>query len=101
MSLLEKPRARALYQNSPNPLNPSTTISYAIPESAGLQTRLEIFNLRGQIVRMLVNKFHQPGVYQLFWDGTDNQGRKVPSGVYLYMLRTGSLAKVRKMVVLR
>jgi len=101
VSLPEEPRALALYQNSPNPLNPSTTISYAIPESTGLQTRLEIFNLRGQIVRMLVNKFHQPGVYQLFWDGTDNWGRKVPSGVYLYMLRTGSLAKVRKMIVLR
>ena len=101
MSLPEKPRALALYQSSPNPLNPSTTISYAITESAGLETRLEVYNLRGQIVRILVDKVQEPGVYQVFWDGADSQGKEVPSGVYFYRLRAGERSRMRKMVVLR
>ena len=101
LSLPEKPSARALYQNSPNPLNPSTTISYSIPEGAALETRLEIYNIRGQIVRVLVDKVQEPGVYQVFWDGTDSQGKEVPSGVYFYRLRAGVRTRARKMVVLR
>ena len=95
------PRSLALYQNSPNPLNPSTTISYSIPQGAALETRLEIYNIRGQIVRVLVDKVQEPGVYQVFWDGTDSQGKEVPSGVYFYRLRAGVRTRARKMVVLR
>lgn len=94
-------RSLALYQNSPNPLNPSTTISYSIPEGAALETRLEIYNIRGQIVRILIDRVQEPGVYQVFWDGTDGQGKEIPSGVYFYRLRAGGKTRVRKMVVLR
>jgi len=95
------PRSLILYQNSPNPLNPSTTISYSIPEGAALEARLEIYNIRGQIVRILVDDLQEPGVYQVFWDGTDGQGKEVPSGVYFYRLKAGDSTRVRKMVVLR
>lgn len=95
------PRSFALYQNSPNPLNPSTTISYSIPEGAAVETRLEIYNIRGQIVRILVDKVQEPGVYHVFWDGADSQGKEVPSGVYFYRLRAGERSRMRKMVVLR
>jgi hypothetical protein len=91
----------ALQQNSPNPFNPSTTISYSLPNGPLLQTRVEIYNLRGQMVRVLVDEVKEPGVYHVFWDGTDSQGREVPSGVYFYRLKAGSLSRVRKMIVLR
>jgi len=90
-----------LLQNSPNPLNPSTTISYTIPGGASLKASLEIFNLRGQLVRVLVDRVHQPGDYRVTWDGKNLQGREVPSGVYFYRLRAGEKTSLKKMVVLR
>ncbi|HUU26956.1 MAG TPA: T9SS type A sorting domain-containing protein [archaeon] len=98
---LEPPKTFSLYQNSPNPLNPSTTITYAIPEGAGVETRLEVYNLRGALVRVLVDEVKEPGVYHVFWDGTDSRGQDVPSGVYFYRLRAGDQTRVRKMIVLR
>ena len=104
LALLGPPAAAqgsALQQNSPNPFNPSTTISYSLPEGPALQARVEIFNLRGQSVRLLVDEVKEPGVYHLFWDGTDSQGRDVPSGIYFYRLKAGEQTRVRKMIVLR
>ncbi|MFH1069292.1 MAG: FlgD immunoglobulin-like domain containing protein [Candidatus Glassbacteria bacterium] len=96
------PKAFSLSQNSPNPFNPSTTISYAIPEQTGqLQVVLNVFNLRGQIVRTLVDQPQAAGAYNVNWDGTDSQGRRISSGVYFYRLQAGDFVSTRKMVVLK
>jgi len=91
----------SLLQNGPNPLNPSTTINYSIPGSGALSARLEVFNLRGQLVKVLVDRVHEPGDYRVFWDGKNIRGREVSSGVYFYRLRAGENKSMKKMVVLR
>ncbi|MBW7997395.1 MAG: T9SS type A sorting domain-containing protein [Candidatus Glassbacteria bacterium] len=90
-----------LGQNSPNPLNPSTTITYGLPEDEFLRVRMVIYNLRGQVLRTLVDTEQSGGVKRVFWDGTDMEGHPVPSGVYFYRLTAGKRTTVRKMVVLR
>ena len=96
------PKAFALAQNSPNPFNPSTTISYAIPEGANqLQVVLNVFNIRGQVVRTLVDQPQGPGTYNVNWDGADIHGARVASGVYFYRLKAGDFVSTRKMVVLK
>ena len=95
------PRAFALAQNVPNPFNPSTTISYNVPEGSTVRVRLEIFNLRGQLVRTLVDELREAGAYSVVWDGKDRTGRDVSSGVYFYRLRAGDFIQTRKMVLLK
>jgi len=96
------PKAFSLAQNSPNPFNPSTTIRYAVPEGAGLvSVRLDVFNLRGQMIRNLVASVREPGEYQVEWDGTDSAGRRASSGVYFYRLTTPSFRATRKMIILK
>ncbi|HUU26325.1 MAG TPA: FlgD immunoglobulin-like domain containing protein [archaeon] len=95
------PKAFSLSQNSPNPFNPATTISYSVPEGNSVHVILEVFDLRGQIVRTLVDETRNAGTYTVFWDGTDNQGRKVASGVFFYRMRAGSFVQTRKMVLLK
>ena len=96
------PKAFLLAQNYPNPFNPSTTISYAIPEDIGqVAVRLNVFNIRGQLVRTLVDKSQGPGTYNVNWDGADNKGRQISSGVYFYRLVADDFVSTRKMVVLK
>ncbi|MBN2288681.1 MAG: T9SS type A sorting domain-containing protein, partial [Candidatus Glassbacteria bacterium] len=97
----EAPEPALLLQNSPNPLNPSTTISYAIPGPGEVDTRLEVYNLRGQLVRVLAQGVQGPGRHRVSWDGRDSGGAEVASGVYFYRLRAGALCSLKKMVVLR
>jgi hypothetical protein len=99
------PRAYSLGQNFPNPFNPSTTIRFAIPardgEDAAVQTRLSIYNLRGELIRTLVNAEKDPGEYSVQWDGTNVRGEKMGSGVYLYRLQAGDFTSTKKMVVVK
>ncbi len=96
------PKAFSLAQNYPNPFNPSTTISYAVPEENGqVAVRLSVFNLRGQLVRTLVDKSQGPGTYNVNWDGSDDRGRQISSGVYFYRLVANDFVSTRKMVVLK
>jgi hypothetical protein len=95
------PKAYALGQNFPNPFNPSTTIAYDIPEGKEVQVRLNIYNIRGQLVRTLVNENKSEGSYQIQWDGTNNHGQSVSSGVYLYRIQAGDFNQTRKMVILK
>jgi len=97
----ELPRAFSLAQNVPNPFNPSTTISYTVPENTSVRVRLEVFNLRGMLVRTLVDAERGPGLYHVMWDGTDEKGAKLGSGVFFYRLRAGDFVKVRKMVLIK
>lgn len=93
------PTQSELLQNYPNPFNASTKISYRLTEAAA--TSLEIFNLRGELVRSLVNEVQSPGSYQVDWDGTDSEGREVSSGLYFYRLTSGEVSQTQKMSLLR
>ena len=91
-----------LLQNAPNPFNASTTISFLIPfRLAHEPTRLSIYNLTGQLVRVLQLETLQAGEYTLSWDGRDDYGREVASGVYIYRLDVGEWAVHRRMLLLR
>ena len=95
------PRAFSLAQNSPNPFNPSTTISYTVPEGKPVPVSLRIFDLRGNLIQTLVNATRAAGTYKVFWDGTDESGRQVASGIYFYRLRAEEFTQTRKMVLLK
>ena len=102
VSSAELPKAFALGQNYPNPFNPSTTIKYDIPEgSSDQQVRLNVYNIRGQKIRTLVDRTQGPGSYSVNWDGSDDGGRHVSSGVYFYRIDAGTYSATRKMVILK
>ncbi len=93
------PETFYLKQNVPNPFNPETTISYELPEA--VQVKLTIFNLVGQRVRALVDDFKTPGRYDARWEGKDDLGRDVGSGVYFYSLEAGSFSTTKRMLLIR
>jgi len=92
-----------LGQNYPNPFNPVTTISYVITGAGPRydRTRLEIFNVAGQKVRTLVDRDEIPGEYTVLWDGRDQAGREVSSGIYFYRLVRGEQEQSKKMLLLK
>ena len=92
------PESYALLQNYPNPFNPKTTIHYQLPQAADV--RLEIYNLLGQKIRSLLNKRIVAGYHHTIWDGRDDFGTQVASGVYLYRIETEQFCQVRKMLLL-
>lgn len=94
------PKEYRLFQNYPNPFNPTTDIRYQIPDDRSpAHTTLKIFNLLGQEVRTLVDEVKDAGYYSVTWDGRDNLGNDVPSGVYFYRLTAGDFMKTRKMIL--
>ncbi|OGG05890.1 MAG: hypothetical protein A3F83_10790 [Candidatus Glassbacteria bacterium RIFCSPLOWO2_12_FULL_58_11] len=93
------PRAFALAQNTPNPFNPSTTISYTV--GAPAHVRLTVYDLRGRLVSTLADKQVEAGTYYIQWNGSDSKGNQLASGVYFYRLESGSFTDTRKMVLLK
>ena len=90
----------SLNQNYPNPFNPTTTIRYSIEKPAHVS--LKIYNVAGQLVKTLVDGFQSPGkVEPLTWDGMNDKGQGVSSGVYFYRMVTKNFARTRKMVLLQ
>ncbi|MBM2846096.1 MAG: hypothetical protein HW407_1408, partial [Bacteroidetes bacterium] len=88
-----------LLQNYPNPFNPETTIEFQIPETSPV--KLEIIDVLGRSVRILLTGEANPGKYRVRWDGTNDAGMKVASGVYVYRLSAGSYEASRKVVLLK
>jgi hypothetical protein len=88
-----------LYQNHPNPFRSMTTIALVIPEEA--QVDLSVFDLAGRRVRTLVDQRLSAGNHALNWDGTDDEGRALPSGIYMSQLVTGEKRAVKKIVLAR
>ncbi|MBN2103798.1 cellulase family glycosylhydrolase [bacterium] len=92
-----------LFQNYPNPFNPKTHIRYEIPEQA--RVTIEIYNPRGEKIRTLTDKRSAPGMYDILWNATDDQGKRVPGGLYIYrMTAVGSnllFTENRKMLILK
>lgn len=96
----EIPTAFDLKQNYPNPFNPTTTIAYSVPEASDVQ--VGIYNLLGQEVRALASGQHQPGVYSALWDGLNENGVRVESGVYIYrMSSSAGFSATKKLVMLK
>ena len=93
------PVSYALGQNYPNPFNPTTTIRYSLAKKGDVA--LEIYNTLGQRVRTLFSGERGTGEYEIIWDGTNDSGGHVASGVYFYRLRTGDFNAVRKLVMIR
>jgi hypothetical protein len=81
----------------PNPFNPTTTISFSIKEKTPVE--LIIYNILGQKVRTLVNQPLEPGEHSIVWNGTDNKGRSVASGIYFYRMKAGNYSETKKMVL--
>jgi len=93
------PDAFALGQNAPNPFNPTTTINFSVP-SAG-DAKLAIYNTAGQLVRTLIDGSLSAGAHKVTWDGKDNLGRSVATGVYMYRLTAGQKNLVKRMTLVR
>ncbi len=91
--------ATKLHGNYPNPFNPVTTISYSIVETGNVD--LDIYNLRGQLVKTLVNDIKEAGEYTASWNGTDNKGKSVSSGVYFYKMKSGNYTATKKMILMK
>lgn len=98
----EIPLTCELGQNYPNPFNASTTITYTVPEmpeSGSL--RLDIFDIQGRLIRTLAQGTAAAGSHQILWNGTNEQGEMVPSGIYFYRLQAGSFQEIKRMVMLK
>jgi len=89
-----------LYGNYPNPFNPSTTISYSVAGTSPTEISLIVYNLLGNPVRTLVNGSQQPGFYRVVWDGRDDRGALMPSGIYFCRLSSEHLSKIIRMTLL-
>jgi len=93
------PQGFELKQNHPNPFNPNTRISFAIPESERVQ--LQIFNVNGRKVKTLVDGTLSSGEHTYEWDSTDDSGHKVATGVYFYRLTAGDVTATKKMTLIK
>ena len=96
----------SLKQNYPNPSNPSTDIRYTVRGSQSvvrspLHTTLKIYNILGEKVRTLVDEPKSAGSYEVVWDGKDDKGKEVASGIYFYQLKTGDFTETKKMLLLK
>jgi hypothetical protein len=104
------PESFDLFQNYPNPFNQHTTIWFTVGGgdngvgarlSSPIPVELSIYNILGQKVTPLVSKKLPQGIYRKIWDGRDDQGRQVSSGVYFYRLKTRNFHQVKKLVLVR
>lgn len=97
------PRRAFLAQNVPNPFNPMTRIEYGVPAGGTerVPVRIDVYDVRGRHVRALVRGVQAPGTYTALWDGRDDDGRPVQSGVYFYRLHAATEHATRKMLLLR
>jgi len=98
-AILQVPKSYGLSQNYPNPYNLQTQIAYQLPQ-AGM-VLLKIYNIRGELVRTLVNEHKPAGYHTVTWDGKNGDGVPVSSGIYFYQLSSGSFSATRKMVMIK
>jgi hypothetical protein len=96
---LTKPDGYSLLMNYPNPFNAVTKIYYTLPEPA--EVTLNIYTIKGALVKTMVSEKQPAGYYGLNWNGTDNSGNNVSSGIYIYRLRANDQVMSRKMVLMK
>ena len=95
----EAPAVSNLLGNYPNPFNPETTIEFSVGQKNKVE--LDVYNIRGQKVRTLFNEVMDSGQHKIVWDGRDDQGESVSSGIYFCKMSTGSYTSVRKMILMK
>lgn len=95
----EVPVITALNGNYPNPFNPTTRIEYSLQNDC--QVELQIYNMRGQLVRTLVKSTQSAGTHTAMWNGSDNTNKQVASGIYFYKMKTDEFEETRKMLMLK
>ncbi len=97
------PQTFALHQNSPNPFNMNTTITFDVPslENGSVPVKMEIFNTRGQLVKTLVDHSKSAGRYTVHWNGSDDYGREVSSGVYFYRFSARDVVLTKKLAIMK
>ncbi|MFQ6103020.1 MAG: hypothetical protein ACE5OP_01865 [Candidatus Glassbacteria bacterium] len=97
------PLALSLNQNFPNPFNPATTVCFDVHGDRGIKKHviLIVYDVRGRQVRRLVDSVLEAGSHRVIWDGSDDRGKKVSSGLYFYALRCGEVSITRRMVLVR
>jgi hypothetical protein len=95
------PRAFSLEQNYPNPFNPHTEITFSVKESSDNAVDLSIYSLRGTKVATLLSERLEPGIHTAVWNGRNEKGESLPSGVYFYRLTSGGESITKKMVLAR
>jgi len=93
------PTQYVLHQNVPNPFRQRTVIRYGVPATG--RVNLQVYDLTGRRVRVLLDEELRPGYYSAVWDARDNRGREMPAGVYFYELRTDAKVIERKMLYLK
>ncbi|MBK7092287.1 MAG: T9SS type A sorting domain-containing protein [bacterium] len=93
------PEAFSISQNNPNPFNPTTSIDFALPTAA--KTKIEVFNILGQKVKTLVDEYLTAGNKRVDWDGTDDRGSAVASGIYLYRMTANDFTETKKMMLMK
>ncbi|KAA3633681.1 MAG: T9SS C-terminal target domain-containing protein [Calditrichaeota bacterium] len=95
----ELPDSFELYQNYPNPFNPETTIGFALPQQSSVV--LEVYNVLGKKVKVLINETMPAGHHTAVWDGRNQSGSEAASGIYLYRLKTENYQTSKKMIFLK
>jgi len=93
------PDVFALHQNHPNPFNPVTTIRFDVPQES--LVRMDVYNILGQRVRTLVNGTMQPGFHAIRWNGTNDTGKPLASGMYIYRIYSTQFTAVKKLVLMK
>jgi hypothetical protein len=93
------PEVFALHQNYPNPFNPITTLRYDLPENS--YVNITIYDMLGREIRTLVNTTRDAGFKSVIWDATNDYGKPVSAGVYIYQIQAGEFVQTRKMVLLK
>lgn len=93
------PQAFELYQNYPNPFNPETSIKYSIDRRSGIT--LSVFNVLGQLMRLLAAGTREAGIHSVVWNGLDDGGKPVGSGVYFIRLDADGNSRIRKSLLIR
>jgi hypothetical protein len=99
--ITETVNTTALMMNYPNPFNPQTTIQFEIGNGKLENVVINVYNVKGQHVRTLVNGVYGTGSHSIIWNGTDNYGRNVGSGIYFYCMIAGEYSSIRRMMLLK
>ena len=93
------PNSYSLLQNYPNPFNPVTKLRYELPENS--HVNITIYDMLGRAVKTMVNQHQNAGHRSIIWDGTNDYGNTVSTGIYLYQIQAGAYTRTKKMVFLK
>ena len=93
------PEEFAIHQNYPNPFNPVTTLRYDLPENS--RVNITIYDMMGREVKILINQTQDPGYKSIIWNATNDYGKPVSAGIYLYQIQAGEYISTKKMVLLK